>query len=165
MKFALLGLLLSLSAFAGDGTVTNADLVDMPNNRVKGNVSGSTGVTQDLTATELTTLINTFTSGLKGAVPASGGGTTNFLRADGTFATPVGTPSPLTTKGDRYTYDTGNARIATGSGAPGPHCGGSVRGVGAARATAHSGEVRLRPANYVRLSSLIKELCQCRPWT
>jgi hypothetical protein len=40
-----------------------------------------------LTDTQLTTHINAFTSALSGAVPASGGGTTNFLRADGTWAT------------------------------------------------------------------------------
>jgi hypothetical protein len=39
-----------------------------------------------ITNTQLTALINPFTSGLSGAVPASGGGTTNFLRADGAFA-------------------------------------------------------------------------------
>jgi hypothetical protein len=32
----------------------------------------------------------TFNSAAKGVVPASGGGTTNFLRADGTFVVPVG---------------------------------------------------------------------------
>jgi hypothetical protein len=37
-----------------------------------------------------TALLNTFTSSLKGLVPASGGGTTTFLRADGTFAVPAG---------------------------------------------------------------------------
>jgi hypothetical protein len=33
-------------------------------------------------------LLDAFTSSLKGVVPASGGGTTNFLRADGTWAAP-----------------------------------------------------------------------------
>ncbi len=42
-----------------------------------------------LTNAALTALINVFTSIAKGLVPASGGGTTNFLRADGTFAAPV----------------------------------------------------------------------------
>jgi hypothetical protein len=41
-------------------------------------------------ASGLTALINVFTSTLSGAVPASGGGTTNFLRADGTWAAPAG---------------------------------------------------------------------------
>jgi len=38
--------------------------------------------------TAATAALNAFTSSLQGVVPASGGGTTNFLRADGTFATP-----------------------------------------------------------------------------
>lgn len=41
-------------------------------------------------ATDLTLSVATFTSGASGVVPASGGGTTNFLRADGTWAAPGG---------------------------------------------------------------------------
>jgi hypothetical protein len=37
-----------------------------------------------------TSLLSLFTSTTQGLVPASGGGTTHFLRADGTFATPPG---------------------------------------------------------------------------
>lgn len=37
-----------------------------------------------------TALLNAFSSSLKGLAPASGGGTSNFLRADGTWATPAG---------------------------------------------------------------------------
>ena len=40
------------------------------------------------TGTQATALLDVFTSGAKGLVPASGGGTTNFLRADGTWAVP-----------------------------------------------------------------------------
>ncbi len=89
-------------------------LASIPNNTVLGNVSGSTGSPTALTQTQLTTLINSFTSGLSGAVPASGGGTTNFLRADGTWAA-AGSSSPLTTKGDLYTYSTMNDRLAVGT--------------------------------------------------
>lgn len=60
----------------------------IPNNTVLGNVSGGTAAAVALTTTQLTTLINVFTSTLSGSVPASGGGTTNFLRADGNFAVP-----------------------------------------------------------------------------
>lgn len=42
------------------------------------------------TAAAQTALLNAFTSSLKGLVPASGGGTTNYLRADGTWAAPAG---------------------------------------------------------------------------
>lgn len=38
------------------------------------------------TAAEQTALLDNFTSSLKGLVPASGGGTTNYLRADGNWA-------------------------------------------------------------------------------
>lgn len=44
------------------------------------------GVLGEYTNTQLTALINAFTSTLSGAAPASGGGTTNFLRADATWA-------------------------------------------------------------------------------
>jgi hypothetical protein len=40
---------------------------------------------------------NLFSDLLKGLVPASGGGTTNFLRADGTWAAPPGGNSGVTT--------------------------------------------------------------------
>lgn len=43
-----------------------------------------------VTPTVVTALLDTFTSVLKGLVPASGGGTTNFLRADGAWAAPAG---------------------------------------------------------------------------
>jgi hypothetical protein len=43
-----------------------------------------------LTAAAQTALLDVFTSGAKGLAPASGGGTTNFLRADGTWSAPGG---------------------------------------------------------------------------
>jgi hypothetical protein len=52
--------------------------------------SGGNGTLSIASATDATSMLNTFTSSQKGLVPASGGGTTTFLRADGTFAIPVG---------------------------------------------------------------------------
>lgn len=43
-----------------------------------------------LTPTQVTADLNLFSSSLQGLVPLSGGGTTNFLRADGTWAAPPG---------------------------------------------------------------------------
>lgn len=43
-----------------------------------------------LTPTQVTADLNLFTTSLQGLVPSSGGGTTNFLRADGTWAPPPG---------------------------------------------------------------------------
>ena len=73
-----------------DDAVTNAKLANAPANTIKGNNSGAAADPVDLTATQTTAMLNTFTSALKGLVPASGGGITTFLRADGTFATPAG---------------------------------------------------------------------------
>jgi hypothetical protein len=47
-----------------------------------------------MTSTQATAVLNLFTSTLQGLVPASGGGTTNFLRADGTWAPPPGGVTP-----------------------------------------------------------------------
>lgn len=77
----------------------------IPNNTVLGNVSGGSAIAIALTQTQLTTLVNTFTSLLSGAVPASGGGTVNFLRADGTFAVP---PVPV---GANPTASVGTAAV------------------------------------------------------
>lgn len=71
-------------------SVTNAGLADMATARIKGRATAGSGDPEDLTGTQATTLLDTFTGTAKGLVPASGGGTTNFLRADGTFAVPPG---------------------------------------------------------------------------
>jgi hypothetical protein len=57
---------------------------------ILGRVTAGTGNIETLTGTQATTLLDVFTSSLKGLAPASGGGTTNFLRADGTWAAPSG---------------------------------------------------------------------------
>jgi hypothetical protein len=84
-----------VNAQVTDATLTNSKLADMAQSTIKGRAAGAgTGVPTDLTATQATAILDTFTDSLKGLVPASGGGTTNFLRADGTFAaTPGGAPS------------------------------------------------------------------------
>jgi hypothetical protein len=58
--------------------------------RFKGRTTAGTGDPEDLTGTQATALLDNFTSSLKGLAPASGGGTSNFLRADGTWAAPSG---------------------------------------------------------------------------
>mgnify|MGYP001636530172 CR=1 FL=1 len=68
-----------------------ADLQNIATSRILGRVTAGSGDIEELTGTQATSLLDVFTSGLKGLVPASGGGTTNFLRADGTFAVPPGT--------------------------------------------------------------------------
>jgi hypothetical protein len=70
--------------------VTLAKIANIATARILGRITAASGVIEELTGTQATTLLDVFTSGLKGLVPASGGGTTNFLRADGTFAAPPG---------------------------------------------------------------------------
>lgn len=80
----------SFAATIGANVVTNAKRAQLATARIRGRVTAGTGDTEDLTGTQATTLLDTFTSALKGLAPASGGGTTNFLRADGTWAAPAG---------------------------------------------------------------------------
>ncbi|HEX8238366.1 MAG TPA: tail fiber domain-containing protein [Allosphingosinicella sp.] len=87
-----------------DNSVTNAKLADMAGNTVKGRLS-TTGDPSDLTGTQLTTLLDTFSASLKGLAPASGGGTANFLRADGSWAAPAGVganPTFTTVTADQF---------------------------------------------------------------
>jgi len=98
------------------GVVTNAKLANVATARIKGRVTAGTGDPEDLTGTQVTTLIDTFTSALQGAVPLSGGGTANFLRADGSWAAPpsggVTGPGTSVDKG-RVTWNgTGGTAVA-----------------------------------------------------
>lgn len=81
--------------------ITNAMLAQIATATFKGRTTAGTGNVEDLTATQATALLNTFTTSLKGLAPASGGGTTNYLRADGTWAAPPGTTNQtITLSGD-----------------------------------------------------------------
>lgn len=72
-------------------TIDNTKLANMAQATIKGRASGAgTGDPQDLTSAQATAILDAFTSTLKGLAPASGGGTTNYLRADGTWAAPPG---------------------------------------------------------------------------
>lgn len=80
----------SITTTIGANVVTNAMLAQVATSTIQGRVTAGTGNIETLTGTQATTLIDTFTSTLKGLAPASGGGTANFLRADGTWAAPGG---------------------------------------------------------------------------
>ncbi|MBC7480108.1 MAG: hypothetical protein H7317_18800, partial [Pseudorhodobacter sp.] len=79
----------SLALTIAAGVVDNSKTAPVASARIKGRVTAGTGSVEDLTGTQATTLLDTFTSAAKGLVPASGGGTANFLRADGSFAVPA----------------------------------------------------------------------------
>lgn len=107
--------------------------------RFLGRFTAGAGDPEEVTGTQATTLLDVFTSGLKGLVPASGGGTTNFLRADGTFAAPAGGISAgvldsisVFTAGGTWTRPSGVTRVlmfVTGAGGGGG--GGENQNAGA----------------------------------
>lgn len=75
-----------------NGAVTFAKMQSISASRILGNpFGGSTGPPQQLTGAQVNEILPVFSSTLNGVVPLSGGGTTNFLRADGTWAAPPGT--------------------------------------------------------------------------
>lgn len=59
-------------------------------NRFMGRFSTGSGNMEEMTPTVATGMLDLATPSLKGLAPASGGGTTNFLRADMTWAVPPG---------------------------------------------------------------------------
>jgi hypothetical protein len=76
--------------------VDNSKLSQVATARLKGRISAGTGSVEDLTGTQVTAMLDAFSSTTKGLVPASGGGITTFLRADGSFAAPA--PAGSTTQ-------------------------------------------------------------------
>lgn len=77
----------SVAATISNNAVTNSKLAPVAYGTIKGRKTTGSGNVEDLTQADATALLNTFTDTLQGLVPASGGGTSNYLRADGTWAT------------------------------------------------------------------------------
>lgn len=95
IKLILGLLLLSNTAFAASAKISNAELANMSAATVKGRAAGSgTGAVTDLTATQVTALLNTLvgdsgSGGTAGTCPAPAAGdaaANKFLKADGTWA-------------------------------------------------------------------------------
>lgn len=101
----------SVSSTIANSVVTLAKMANLTANSIIGNNTGSAATPLALTGTQVTAMLDNFTSTLKGLVPLSGGGTTNFLRADGTWAAPSGGGSGITSlnglTGATQTFATG----------------------------------------------------------
>lgn len=83
-----------LTAHHAADQITNALLANMAEARFKGRAAGAgSGDPTDLTGTQATAMLDEFTSATKGLASASGGGTTNFLRADNSWVAPPTTPT------------------------------------------------------------------------
>lgn len=120
------------SSLSGSAAISNANLASMSNNTLKGNVSGGSAVPTDLTATQATTILNSFvgdsgSGGTKGLVPAPAAGdaaAAKFLKANGTWSVPTGSgtvtsvamtvPSGLTVSGSPITASGTLAITASG---------------------------------------------------
>jgi len=73
------------------GSISISKLQDMSSGRVIGRTGGTIGPPSQINFSEMqTTHGPVFTSSVRGLVPNSGGGTSNFLRADGTWQAPSG---------------------------------------------------------------------------
>jgi hypothetical protein len=94
----------TLTTTIGSGAVSLSKMANLSSNSIIGNNTGSAATPSALTATQATAMLNTFTSSLKGLAPSSGGGTSTFLRADGTWATPAGSGGGAA--GYRYAFPT-----------------------------------------------------------
>lgn len=109
---------------AGDhlsNTGSTVRLADIATASFLGRTSAGPGVVETLTATQATALLDNFTSTLKGLVPLSGGGTTNFLRADGTWTAPPGTQGS-------FDFGDGSDSTCAFDGVATPVCGATLSG-------------------------------------
>jgi hypothetical protein len=80
---------LTVGMFPND-VVTYAKIQNVSTtSRILGRITAGAGDIEELTGTQATSLLDVFTSTLKGLVPASGGSSTQYLSADGTFSTPA----------------------------------------------------------------------------
>jgi hypothetical protein len=101
---------------AGVITGNGYGLTSIPNASVTGLVASATTDTTDAANISSNTLaaarLPIFSSSANGAVQSSGGGTTNFLRADGSWAVPPGSTTPA---GSNTQFQYNNSGVMAGS--------------------------------------------------
>ena len=103
----------------GKGRTTAAGnaTISVPATAISDSTAAGRAVVTAATATAQTALFDVFTSAAKGLAPASGGGTSNFLRADGTWAAPASGGGSLTVQDEGSTLSTAVTSINfTGAG-------------------------------------------------
>lgn len=98
-------------------SVTNAKLANMADQTLKGNISGAAAAPSDLTAAQVTAMLNAATTSLKGLVPAPGTATGLFLRDDLTWAAASGGSGITALTGDVTASGTGSVAASIAAGA------------------------------------------------
>lgn len=97
------------------GSLSNSKLATMEALTLKGNDDGISAIPQDLTAAEVAAMLPTFGAATRGVLPAGGGDTTQFLRADGQFTAIAGSISSLngiSNTTQTFAVDTGTTNIS-----------------------------------------------------
>jgi len=89
----------SLTLTIAGHAVSLAKMAQVATATFLGRKTAATGDVEAMTGTQATSLLDAFTSALPGLAPASGGGTTKFLRADGTWVVPAGANTVLSGTG------------------------------------------------------------------
>lgn len=85
MRFTINANAITTVKIAND-QVTFPKIQNIQNNRLLGRITAAAGDIEELTPTQVTSMLDIFTVADRGLVPPSGGGPTNFLRADVTWA-------------------------------------------------------------------------------
>jgi hypothetical protein len=104
----------SFATTIANNVVTNAQLAQMAAHTYKGNNTGSTANAADITSTQLTADLNLFSNTLQGLTPASGGGTNNYLRADGSWHTPPGVVGSVSNSDSTLTISPTTGAVVAG---------------------------------------------------
>jgi len=93
--------------------VSNSKLAQMPTLTIKGNNTGGTANAADLTVANVNAILPVFTNTLNGLAPSSGGGTSNFLRADGTWASVSSSSGSVTSSANTLVLRDSNGNTQT----------------------------------------------------
>lgn len=78
-----------------NNTVADGNLVNVATNTLRGRISAGTGSQENLTPTQVTSMLDTVSPTAKGLAPTLPNNTTSFLRGDGTYAVPNYPATPV----------------------------------------------------------------------
>ena len=89
-----------LATTIAPAAVSLSKMANLTSTTILGNNTGAAATPIALTPAQINAMLPVLTGALNGLAPASGGGTANFLRADGTWQAPAGTAGITALTGD-----------------------------------------------------------------